>query len=69
MRSKSLEIYLSKKEIQTFFKATNSDINYLIKNKLLKPIIKGGMILFKLGDIMDATFYLTKEVRKRKSKK
>ena len=63
MKRKSLEIYLSKKEILIYFKATNSDINYLIKNKLLKPIIKGGMILFKLGDIMDATFHLTKQAK------
>lgn len=67
MKRKSLEIYLSKKETLIYFKATNSDIDYLIKNKLLKPIIKGGMILFKLGDIMDATFILTKQA-KRKSK-
>ena len=67
MKRKSLEIYLSKKEILTYFNATNSDINYLIKRNLLKPIIKGGMILFKLGDIMDATFYLTKQA-KRKTK-
>ena len=67
MKRKSLEIYLSKKEILLYFKATNSDINYLIKNKLLKPINRGGMILFKLGDLMDATFHLTKEA-KRNSK-
>ena len=50
-------------EILIFFKATNSDISYLIKNKLLKPINKGGMILFRLGDIMDATFHLTKQAK------
>ena len=65
MKNKGSEIYLSKKEILLFFKATNSDINYLVKRKLLKPISIRGQIVFGLENIMNATFHLTKEVKNK----
>jgi hypothetical protein len=57
-KKKNLEIYLSKKDIKTFFKMSNSSFNYLIKNKKLKPIISGGLILFSLTSILEALSFL-----------
>lgn len=68
MRKRSTEIYLSKKEILLFFKATNSDIDYLIKKGYLKYSAQGGGKMFSLSDVLDATFHLTKWARKQKKK-
>ena len=71
MKSKSPEMYLSKKDILIYFKkATESDIDYLIKNKLLKPMIKNGTVMFSLSNILDATFQLaqfSKNIPRNKS--
>jgi len=69
MKSKSPEMYLSKKDILTYFKkATEPDIDYLVKKKLLKPTMQGGTIMFSLGNILDATFHLVQYQRKRSMK-
>ena len=69
MVRKSPEKYLSKKDILTnFSKATESDIDYLIRKKLLKPIYMEGTMTFSLGNILDAVFHLAQYQRKHSKK-
>lgn len=52
MRSYSQEIYLTKMEVLEFFRMSNEDFNYFIKNELLTPSTRGDKIKYGLSNIM-----------------
>jgi hypothetical protein len=56
MSNKSPNIYLSKKEVERFFKLKAIDIRKMLNSKLLKPNYCNGKVLFKLTDVLQASF-------------
>lgn len=60
MEIKSPEVYLSKSEILLFFRVSNDDVNYLIKNELLIPSNRGGTIKYGISNILGAVFVMDK---------
>jgi hypothetical protein len=51
-KPKSTEIYLTKTQVLDFFRMSNEDINYFVKNELLIPSTMDGKIKFDLRNIM-----------------
>jgi hypothetical protein len=56
-RSRNPDIHLSQKDIVTYFDLTDKDVDTLIRNKLLTPKRCGGKILFRMTELMKASFY------------
>ena len=51
------DIYLSKKDIITILQLSERDVNYLIEKSLLTPKSCDGKILFRLTELIQASFY------------
>lgn len=52
LKPKSQEIYLTKTEVLDFFRMSNEEFNYFVKNQLLIPSTMDGKIKFDLSNIM-----------------
>jgi hypothetical protein len=52
IKPKSTEIYLTKTEVLDFFRMSNEDINYFVKNELLIPSTMDDKIKYGLRNIM-----------------
>jgi len=52
VKPKSIETYLTKSEVLDFFRISNEDFNYFVKNELLIPSTRDGKIKFELRNIM-----------------
>ena len=51
------DIYLSKEDIITILHLSKRDVNYLIEKRLLTPKSCDGKILFRLTELIQASFY------------
>ena len=54
------DIYLSKKDIITILHLTENTVNLLIEKRLLTPKSCDGKILFRLTELIQASFYFDK---------
>jgi hypothetical protein len=52
MQNYSDLIYLTKNEVLDYFRISNEDFNYFIKNRLLKSSTRDGKIKYGLSNIM-----------------
>ncbi len=55
--SRNPDIYLSKIDIITILHLTERDVNYLIEKRLLTPKRCDGKILFRLTELIQASYY------------
>ena len=54
------DIYLSKKDIITILHLTENTVNLLIEKRLLTPKSCDGKIIFRLTELIQASFYFDK---------
>lgn len=60
-RSRNPDIHLSQKDIVTYSKLTDRDVEQLINQTMLTPKMCGGKILFRLTELWRASLYFEKQ--------
>jgi len=56
-RTRNPEIYLSEKDMIEFFNIPEKDVRNIINKKLLTPKRCDGKILYRLTELIQASFY------------
>ncbi len=56
-RTRNPDIYISEKDMIEFFNIPEKDVRRLIEKRLLTPKSCDGKILYRLTELMQASFY------------